>query len=141
MIKTIYLLAFFLLTWLSFVSAQERDSLNKIIAEYKKCSQQPVNQYGCSLTYLNGIDKLLDVIYRNLCDRLDTAGCNALKKEQVAWFNKRGVYYQNLDGVMDKKSKTVGAGMNDAVENANKKAAFEKDRLEVLLSRLDYLRK
>ncbi|QLC65083.1 DUF1311 domain-containing protein [Flavobacterium sp. LPB0248] len=86
-----------LLVLISFKSnSQTLETVSKMKSDYQKCLDKGNNMSGCSIMYYNQSDSLLNVVYKNLKERISSKEQSKLKKEQLEWLKKRDLYFEKV---------------------------------------------
>jgi len=89
------LLVLFVLTALK-SNSQTLETVSKLKSEYQKCLDKGSAMSNCSHAYYNQSDSLLNVVYKNLKNKISPKEQSKLKKEQLDWLKKRDQYFQQL---------------------------------------------
>ncbi|BDU25962.1 lysozyme inhibitor LprI family protein [Flavobacterium sp. GSB-24] len=77
-------------------NSQTLETVSKLKSEYQKCLDKGSAMSNCSYAYYNQSDSLLNIVYKNLKNKISPKEQSKLKKEQLDWLKKRDQYFQQL---------------------------------------------
>jgi uncharacterized protein YecT (DUF1311 family) len=98
----------------------------------QSCLDKGTDMSGCTITYYNQMDSMLNVSYKSLREKLDNNSKTALKKEQHRWLLKRDKKFKAID--KDTSNGDV-RGADAEMIATDKKAAIIKERVITLIQR------
>jgi uncharacterized protein YecT (DUF1311 family) len=110
-------------------TSQTIDALDK---SYQACLDSGINMLGCSQTYYQQIDNMLNVVYKKLRGSYDSSQQATLKSEQLKWLSDRNKYFKKVDS----EPEDGLTGQDKIMAELDKKAEFVKDRVLTLIKRL-----
>lgn len=77
-------------------NSQTLKTIDEIEKSHQKCLDEGDYMKGCSINYYKEADSLLNVVYKNLKNKLNPEEQIKLKKEQLEWLKKRDNYFQKV---------------------------------------------
>lgn len=126
-----FLLSALFLTLVTVANAQTRytAAVDSLDIRYQQCMAKGQDMYSCAIEYYQQLDSMLQAVYDELYERLDTDRQTTLKAEQDTWIQQRDRYFKTID---TKAAKSL-FGLDDQTIAADNKAAYLKDRVVALL--------
>jgi uncharacterized protein YecT (DUF1311 family) len=118
-------------------SSQTLKTIDEIERSHQECLDEGVYMKGCSIKYYNESDSLLNIVYKNLKNKLNSEEQIKFKKEQLKWLKNRDNYFEKV------YLETINEGL--FIEGTNdfdmvfidEKAVFVFKRVKVLIKRLN----
>jgi uncharacterized protein YecT (DUF1311 family) len=92
-IKILISLSAILFLSINFCYCQNKNTLDSLGNKYQSCLDKGEFMSECSQNYYFQMDSLLNVVYTNLKQNLDSTSKVLLKKEQKEWLVKRNKYF------------------------------------------------
>jgi uncharacterized protein YecT (DUF1311 family) len=109
----------------------KESDLKKVETDYKLCLDEGAFMLGCSKEFYKDLDSCLNVVYKQLKEKLDASSKAALKKEQLGWLKTRDLKFQQIDRTNKEE------GQDGKMFRQDEKAAFVRDRVLILIKRLN----
>jgi len=134
---TILLATCLLLLSIKEAKAQSLKSLDEITKKHQACLDTGVDMLGCSKMYYLQVDSLLNVAYNQLRFKMSGSDKESLKKEQLAWLKKRDSYFKQQNLMFQRKFEEGEWGSDMAMITYSDQAGFVKERVVVLLKRVN----
>ncbi|MFT6204389.1 MAG: hypothetical protein ACI9V1_003303 [Spirosomataceae bacterium] len=104
-------------------------------SNFQNCLDKGENMMGCTSSYYDQIDKLLNLSYFSLYDALPQGKRTVLKSEQRAWLAYRDSFFEyNSRGFNE-----IEEGREGKMFILEANAVFVKSRVKLLISRMDSL--
>jgi uncharacterized protein YecT (DUF1311 family) len=122
------------LCYLPVILAAQNKVLDSLERSYQLCLDKGEHKYQCALTYYTQLNSLLDTVYLQLCNNMDSNGVRHLRLDQQAWLEKKELFFKKMDERVVKLSKKTMDGLDDEMISTDNKAAYIKERLLELLS-------
>ena len=133
---------FFVLIVYSFLINKSYSQTLKSIAIIEKqtqdCLDKGIGMMACSATYEDQMDSLLNLAYNNLRKKLSQAGKDSLKAEEMDWIKKRDKQFKII---AKEETKELGDGQDGLMATYQSEGDFIRERVIVLIKRLNKLNK
>ncbi|WP_289658663.1 lysozyme inhibitor LprI family protein [Flavobacterium panacagri] len=133
MIKKTLLVLFALISFKS--NSQTLETVSKMKSNYQKCLDRGNNMSGCSINYYNQSDSLLNVVYKNLKEKISSKEQSKLKKEQLEWLKKRDLYFEKVYADTKKEGHFIEGTRDFEMVVFDEKANFVFGRVKELIKR------
>lgn len=109
----------------------KESDLKKIETNYKLCLDRGAFMLGCSREFYRDLDSCLNLVYKQLKEKLDVPSKAALNKEQLEWLKTRDLKFQQIDRTNKEE------GQDGEMFRQDEKATFVRDRVLILIKRLN----
>ncbi|MBW1655814.1 lysozyme inhibitor LprI family protein [Flavobacterium quisquiliarum] len=116
-------------------NSQTLETVSKMKLNYQKCLDKGNNMSGCSINYYNQSDSLLNVVYKNLKEKISSKEQSKLKKEQLEWLKKRDVYFEKVYSDTKKEGHFIEGTRDFEMVVFDEKANFVFGRVKELIKR------
>ncbi|MBW8686070.1 lysozyme inhibitor LprI family protein [Chitinophaga rhizophila] len=110
-------------------------AIEAIERNYQDCLSEGSDHYNCAVQYYAQMDSLLNTVYHQLYENLDTIRRHSLELSQQQWKEKRENYFKEIDVRVEKKRPMTLAGLDDDMIVTDNKAAFLRRRVMELISK------
>lgn len=77
-------------------NSQTLETVYKMKSSYQSCLNKGGDMRNCAIVYYNQSDSLLNVVYKNLKNKISSKKQSKLKKEQVEWLKKRDLFFEKV---------------------------------------------
>lgn len=111
--------------------AQTRETINELEQRYQTCLDKGDYMLGCSQTFYNQMDSLLNVRYKKLRSLCDDKQKKLLKNEQLEWLSKRDKQF-----IINKKQVSkegYGGGRDEEMSLIDRNTDYVKQRVIELI--------
>ncbi|MDO3696044.1 lysozyme inhibitor LprI family protein [Wenyingzhuangia sp. chi5] len=112
------------------VSSQDfNESLKKLETENQKCLDKGKFMYECSLSFYKKSDSLLNVVYKQVRKKMNSAEKDKLKNEQLKWLKIRNQKFENINN----SDTRLGNGLDNLMIKEQEKAVIVNERTKYLI--------
>ena len=118
--------------------SQTLKSIAIIEKQTQDCLDKGIGMMACSATYEDQMDSLLNLAYNTLRKKLSQAGKDSLKAEEIDWIKKRDKQFKII---AKEETKELGDGQDGLMATYHSEGDFIKERVIVLIKRLNKLNK
>ncbi|MGY5353557.1 lysozyme inhibitor LprI family protein [Wenyingzhuangia sp. IMCC45467] len=112
------------------VSSQDfNESLKKLETENQKCLDKGKFMYECSLSFYKKSDSLLNIVYKQVREKMNSAEKDKLKNEQLKWLKIRNQKFENINN----SDTRLGNGLDNLMIKEQEKAVIVNERTKYLI--------
>lgn len=129
-----------LLTFPLSLEAQNLKDISNFETEYQACLDKGIDMQGCSVSYYQKSDSLLNVVYKQLKLKLNLQEQSVLRSEQKKWLVYRDIYFKKAYLEAKKENGDSDKGHNFIMFLYDKKMNYVLNRVKELSIRLEKLR-
>jgi len=118
--------------------SQTINTVDSLDNECQACLDEGKFMLGCTITFYNQMDSLLNKVYKKLRSSLDSSKRDGLIKEEKEWLRKRDKYFNQTRAKLEKVQKANGyLPQDDEMFMYEDNARFVKKRILELIKRLN----